>query len=129
MSNSDSPLPGNVTFPGYNSTAANTSNIDQGPEIGHTGHYLGGVIGGPIGGAVCLALIVLVWLMFERRRHDPTRKSTAPSQGSQNSMLEQDQYDHDLESFNPPSNTSQSTDGERRKQRGGNTPHRYWGDL
>lgn len=108
---------------------ANTSNIDQGPEIGHTGHYLGSVIGGPIGGAVGLALIVLVWVIFEKHGHDPTRKSAAPSEGSSNSILEQDQHGYDLESCNAPSNASQSTDVERKKQRVGNTPHRYWGDL
>lgn len=58
MSNTDATLSGDTTFPGYNGT--NASNVDQGPEIGHTGHYLGAVIGGPIGGAVGLALIVVV---------------------------------------------------------------------
>lgn len=150
MSNTDSPLPGNITFPGYNSTGtdricallpkraantaeltpvANISNIDQGPEIGHTGHYLAGVIGGPIGGAVGLALIVLVWLIFEKSRHDPTRKSTPPSESSQDSILQRDRHDRDLESNNPPSNGSKSTVGKHKKRRIEETPHRYWGDL
>lgn len=151
MSNADSPLPGNITFPGYNSTGvlyisiyfhtgtltdemelipvANNSNIDQGPEIGHTGHYLGGVIGGPIGGAVGLALIVFVWLIFEKRRHNPSRNSTPPSEGSQDSILERGRDDPDLECNSPPSNDSQNTVGKHKKRRGEETPHRYWGDL
>lgn len=149
MSNTVSPLPGNITFPGYNSTGtdricallpwkatdtaelnpvANNSNIDQGPEIGHTGHYLAGVIGGPIGGAVGLALIVLVWLIFEKSRHDPTRKSTPSSECSQDSILERDRHDRDLESNNPSSNGSQNT-VKHKKRRVEETPHRYWGDL
>lgn len=114
MSNTETILAGNITFPGYNGT--NTSNIDQGPEIGHTGHYLGAVIGGPIGGAVGLALIVVVWLVLEKSRRVPRRNSTAPSEGSQ---------DCDPESQSPP--TRETTVTGHKKQKREMNP--YWGDL
>lgn len=111
---------------GHN-TVTNYSNIDQGPEIGHTGHYLGGVIGGPIGGAIGLALIVLVWLMLEKRRQDPTRRSTASSESSKDSILEQSRRGCDLESQATCRNADQTTDRKHKKQQQEITP--YWGDL
>jgi hypothetical protein len=92
---------------------ANTSNIDQGPEIGHTGHYLGAVIGAPIGGAVGLALIVLVWLVLEKPRKRSGQKSTTLSQGSEDSMVE--------------GSIDLSTDSAHKNKTRETNP--YWGDF
>lgn len=110
-----------------NNIVGNTSNIDQGPEIGHTGHYLGAVIGGPIGGAVGLALLVLVWLMLEKRRQCSKPKSMASPEGSKDPIMEQSQHCYDLESQHAPGSADRSTDGGHKKKPREITP--YWGDL